>query len=173
MVDGVERLRIPYRKQWFVMLFLPFWLTLWTFGGIAAMSTLFTHFEPFLIVWLCLWAVGWAFAASQLIGQFGAERVSAPNGDLEIRGGLGPLSRTWRYRGGTIRNLQADAPQDLWGNGMRTWQVPFWLRPKTGVVRFDYGARTVYLGASLDEPEGREIVAWLAKRLPRTATELA
>lgn len=172
-VGGVERLRIPYRRQWFVFLFVPFWLLLWTFGGIAAIGEMAAHPNGFLAFWLCGWAAGWVFAASMLAAQFGAELVSAPNGDLEVSGGFGPVRRTWRYRGGTIRNLQsAVVPDDPWGMGMRGWQTPFWMRPRTGAVRFDYGAQTLYLAAGVDEPEGREIVAWLAKRLPRTAMEL-
>ncbi len=173
-VDGVERLRIPYRRQWFVFLFVPFWLIMWTFGGIAAMGEMAEHPGGFLALWLCFWALGWVYAAATLVAQFGAELVSVPNGDLDVSGGFGPLRRTWRYRGGTIRNLQsATIPDDPWGmGGMRGWQTPFWMRPRAGAVRFDYGARTLYLAAGVDEPEGREIVAWLAKRLPRTAMDL-
>lgn len=165
-VDGVERIRIPMRRNWFVMIFLAFWLTGWTVGGIAAMTALFTHFEPFLVVWLCGWAAGWGFAASTILFQIcGAETISAHGGDLEVRSGASPLVRTWRYRGNAIRNLQSAAPtSDPFG--MRHMQTPFWIRPRSGAVRFDYGAETVYLANGVDEPEGREVVAWLAKRLP-------
>jgi len=36
-VDGVEQIRIPTRRNWFVLLFLCFWICGWTAGGIAAM----------------------------------------------------------------------------------------------------------------------------------------
>jgi hypothetical protein len=169
IVDGVERIRIPMRRNWFLMLFIAVWLTGWTAGGIAAFTQLFTHFEPFLLVWLCGWAVGWVFAASTILFQIrGAETIVAAGGDLEIRSGARPFVRRWRYRGGTIRHLQSAAPMaDPFG--MRHVQAPFWIRSRSGAVRFDYGAETVHIATSVDEPEGREIVAWLARRLPATA----
>ncbi len=44
-------------------------------------------------------------------------------------------------------------------------QRPFWMRPRTGAVKFDYGADSIYLATGVDEPEGRIIVDWLARRL--------
>jgi hypothetical protein len=168
---GGEQLRIPIRREWFVLAFLPFWLAGWTVGGIAAMRALAEHFEPFLLFWLGGWAVGWLFAAGTLAAQLaGAEIVRADGRDLEVSMGVGPLRRTWRYRGDAIRNLTSIEPDtDLWGWGRRRSMNWFFARPKTGAVKFDYGAESVYLASGVDEPEGREIVAWLARRLPRGA----
>ena len=131
-----------------------------------------THFEWFLVFWLGAWAAGWVFAATTLASQiWGAEIISVVERDLEIRSGAKPLARTWRYRGSTIRNLQSAEPAND-PFGMRNWQTPFWMRPKAGAVRFDYGSETVYLANGVDEPEGREIVAWLTRRLPVSATEI-
>ena len=90
--------------------------------------------------------------------------------DLEIRSGAKPLARTWRYRGSAIRNVRSAGPAND-PFGMRNWQTPFWMRPKAGAVRFDDGSGTVYLANGVDEPEGREIVAWLTRRLPVSAAE--
>jgi hypothetical protein len=170
VVDGAERIRIPMRRNWFAMLFLGFWLTGWTAGGIAAMAAAVTQVEPFLIVWLCGWAVGWFFAASTLAMQIaGAETIAVTGGDLEIRSGARPFLRTWRYRGDAIRNLQSATPMGDPFN-MRSAQIPFWIRPRSGAVRFDYGAETIFLANGVDQPEGREIAAWLARRLPVAAT---
>ncbi len=59
------------------------------------------------------------------------------------------------------------ANRDLFG--MRSFQQPFFMRPKTGAVKFDYGADSIFPGSGVDEPEGRAIAAWLEKRLPRSA----
>lgn len=32
-------------------------------------------------------------------------------------------------------------------------------------MKFDYGADSIYLATGVDEPEGRTIVDWLARRL--------
>jgi len=168
-IDGTERIRIPTRRNWLIMLFLGVWLAGWTAGGIAAMAEAVTQLQPFLIVWLCGWALGWVFAASTIAMQIaGAETIAVTGGDLEIRSGAGPFVRTWRYRGATIRNLQsAAAMSDLFN--MRSAQMPFWVRPRSGSVRFDYGAETIFLANGIDQPEGREIAAWLARRLPVAA----
>ena len=51
-------------------------------------------------------------------------------------------------------------------------QRPFWMRQRTtGAVKFDYGTKTIFLADGLDEPEGRMIVAWLARRLGIQAVE--
>jgi hypothetical protein len=173
IVDGVEQIRIPMRRNWFVTAFLLFWLTMWTTAGINVGRELYTDFSWFLLLWLGGWAAGWVFAASTLAAQFwGAETIATTGGDLLIRSGAGALARTWRYRGSDIRNLQSDTPtNDL--AGMRYRPAPFWIRPRSGAVRFDYGAETIYWANGIDEPEGREIVAWLARRLPARAMEIA
>lgn len=37
-VEGVEQLRIPMRRNWFILLFLGFWICGWTVGGIVAID---------------------------------------------------------------------------------------------------------------------------------------
>jgi hypothetical protein len=137
-------------------------------GAISAVHNLARQFSPFLLFWLAGWTAGGLFAAAVLIGQFaGAEIVRADGRDLEIGMGIGPLRRTWRYRGEAIRNLTSIEPErDVWGRRGLRW---FFTRPRTGAVKFDYGAETVYLASGVDEPEGREIVQWLRRRLPRGA----
>ncbi|MGY2733051.1 hypothetical protein ACVWYO_000725 [Sphingomonas sp. UYP23] len=171
-IDGVERLRIPIRRQWFMVLFLPLWLVGWGFGWFSAAMQISQHFDTFLAVWLCAWTVGGIFAGGILFGQlFGAELVSVVGRDLQVQVGVGPLKRIWRYRGDRIEHLIGwTAVEDMFG--MRSMQRPFWLRPKSGAVKFDYGADSVFLAPGVDEPEGRVIAAWLAKRLPRSASAM-
>lgn len=172
-VDGVEQIRLPMRRNWFMLLFLPLWLTGWTAGGIAAMVALVQTHEPFLALWLCGWAAGWVFAASTIVMQiWGAEIIRASSAGIEMSKGGGPLRRTWRYRADAIRHLRSFEPaSDLFG--MRSFQTPIWMRSRTGAVKFDYGAETIFLAAGVDEPEGRVIVDWLARRLPASATASA
>lgn len=169
-VGGVETLRIPPRRQWFAVAFLPVWLILWTLGGVQAIGQLAEDFSLFLVVWLCLWAVGLVFVVLTLAMQVaGAETVRVIRGDLELSNGIGPFRRTWRYRGAAIRDITAQMPAfSLWGAAHRL-DRPFFLRPRTGAVSFSYGAETVYLAAGVDLPEGRAIADWLVRRLPGSA----
>ena len=173
IVDGVEQVRIPMRRNWFVLLFLPIWLTGWTAGGIAAISALFIDFHWFLLLWLCGWVFGWVYAALALAGQlWGAETIDASHGDLTIRDRIWPFVKTRRYRASDIRNLQAATkPKEY--PGMREFRIAYWTPRKSGAVSFDYGSETVYCATEVDPPEGREIAAWLARRLPARAVVIA
>ncbi|WP_374295035.1 hypothetical protein [Sphingomonas sp.] len=172
IVNGIEHIIIPAPRHWLTIPFVLVWLTIWTSAGFGAISQFAENFEPFLLVWLAFWAAGWVFAASTLLMQmFGSETLWVNGGNLEIRCGFGPVVRSWHYRGHDIRNLTSNTPS-LPRNGIgRGAEWPFFMRPKTGAVRFDHGAATVYMAAGLDEPEGRVIAAWLAQRLPHTASE--
>ena len=66
MIDGVEWIVARAARNWFVLPFLAFWLTIWTFGGMMAVRQALSDpsQRAFLIVWLAFWAFGWIFAAS-------------------------------------------------------------------------------------------------------------
>lgn len=169
IVDGHEQLTVPLKRNWFVMLFLPVWLCGWVFGEVAAIFQLSQGFQAFVALWLCAWTIGGAFAFGMWIGQFGSERLRVVNRDLEVSVGVGRLRRTWLYRGKAIENLVARTPEtDLFAMGRA--QRPFWMRPRTGAVKFDYGADSIFLASGVDKPEGRVIVDWLARRLGVEAT---
>ena len=166
-VDGRERIRIKAQRSIFAMLFLPFWLTGWTVGGIAAITQLMQRFDLFLLIWLCCWALGWIAATVVLAWMFfGSEILTVTGSDLEIRRSIPGWSRRKLYRGSEIRGLRASAPP-AWPYRNQI-NLPF-QSMRTGSVQFSYGARTIYAAAGLDEPEGTMIVERLAKRLPPSA----
>jgi hypothetical protein len=80
--------------------------------------------------------------------------------------GLG-LSRRWLYQGAEIRHLEVSvrpaAVSRLGGT------APFTRMDRTGSVKFDYGARTIYLAPGLEDAEGAMIVDRLATQLPASA----
>jgi hypothetical protein len=181
-VDGIEQIRIPFRRNWFSLIFLCVWLTFWTIGGIVAAGVLLTSLmgqamntgdmgDPFLAVWLVFWAIAWVFAAANVALQLGGSEILRIEGrDLDISIGVGRWR--WRkvYRGDQIRNLRSSDPNPMgWPFGARAITFPGLNR--AGAIKFDYGARTIRAAGSVDEPEGQMIVEWLRPKLPRTAGE--
>jgi hypothetical protein len=168
--SGVPEVVIPASRNWFVLIFLGFWIFVWTIGGVAALGQIIQSFDAFLLVWLCAWAAGWAFAAATLAWQInGSETLRIVGGDLEVRHSAMGISRSWWFRGSEIKALKAsDRPSFPFGWGFDA-PLLFWRR--WGAVKYQYGARTVYLAAALDEAEGELIVAELAKYLPRAVEQ--
>lgn len=173
-VDEVEQVTVAARRSWFVLAFLAVWLTLWTVGGLLAITQVLTSFDLFLAVWLCFWAVGWLYAAATVVWQLrGREVLRVVDRDLEIILRSPGFNRSRVYHGREIARLTAHdggGPFQVHGGAFATAN-PL-TAGRSGSVRFDYGARTVYAAAGLDEAEGRLIVAWLARRLPTSATSL-
>jgi hypothetical protein len=169
-VEGIEQMRIPMRRNWFVLLFIGFWICGWTAGGAAAIHQLSRDFDSFLLFWLGGWAVGWVFAALSIGSQIaGSEIVRVVGADLETSIGIGQLRWRRLYRGTQILNLSSSDPNPM-GWPFRTQQInPF--RPRAGAIKFDYGAQTIFAATSAEEAEGRIVVEWLKPRLPRGATE--
>ena len=167
-LDHTERgevIKIKAPRQIFVMLFLPFWLVMWTFGGVAAVYALVTEFQVFLLFWLCGWAVGWIAAAGTLLWMFaGSETISVRGRDIEVWHQALGFSKRWLYQGSQIRNLSI-ASQPAWPFQFR-WQVPFMRSSRNGSIKFDYGPRTIFVAPGLDEGEARMIVERLARKLP-------
>src|SRR5947207_254751 len=124
-IDGVEQIRLPMRRNWFVLVFLSFWICGWTVGGIAAMVMVATNPQAFIIFWLGGWAIGWLFAAGTIASQLaGSEIIRVVGRDLETSIGVGNLRRRKLYRGDHIRYLDSSNPNPL-GWPWRMQQAPF------------------------------------------------
>jgi hypothetical protein len=99
-------------RSWGELLFLGFWLTFWTLGGIAALHGLAgTDWgrRVFLLFWLCGWAVGEAFAASWIAWKLaGREFLSLTPNQLEVRKQVGRFASTRRLHVLSIDDVQAE-----------------------------------------------------------------
>ncbi|HEX4738556.1 MAG TPA: hypothetical protein VH331_13450 [Allosphingosinicella sp.] len=168
--NGREEIRVPAQRSWPLLLFLIFWLAMWTVGGCVAIYQLITTHELFLALWLCAWAVGWVFAAGTIAWMIaGAEILNVSAGDLEIGWRVLRFGRTRRYRGTVIRALSPASGNELFRRFQ--FNLPFLTALKSGAMKFDYGARTIYCCGGLDEAEGRLIVDLVRKRLPAPITD--
>jgi len=171
--DGPEGLSfiVPAPRQIFAMLFLPLWLTGWVFGEFFALRTLVTEKGPaqaFLVIWLTGWTIGGAFAIFTWFWMLsGRERIVLKPGVLAHRYELFGLSVGREYDLSQARNLRVSPLPAFSGNGrggLRTWGLG------GGVMAFDYGAKTIRMGGSLDEAEGNMIVKKIQERYSISST---
>ena len=161
-----ERIRIKARRQIFALLFMPIWLAGWTAGGVMAIRQVFENFDAFLLFWLCAWALGWLCVASTIAWMiWGSEVLAVVGRDLEVSTQIGPWSRRKVYRGSEIRDLRAGEASPF--QAFR-FDSPL-LGGRFGMIRYDYGARTIRVGASLEEAEAKMVVERLMAKLPATA----
>src|SRR5215475_2959358 len=152
------------RRSWGELLFLAFWLTFWTFGGIAALFGLARADwggRVFLLFWLCGWALGEVFAASQIAWQLaGREVLTLTPNKLEACKQVGPFALRQRLHVLAIDDVGAE-------------RVPTGEDEK---ARSDYRLRivsrdaTLLLGEGMDEYEAETLVLLIRERVhPRRA----
>jgi hypothetical protein len=141
------------------------WLGGWFFGEKSAIEQILRHREVgpdfFLIFWLIGWTTGGAWALSTWLWMaFGKEVVLLRPQALLLRHEVLGVGRTREYDLSHVRNLRV-APETGEPSGWRN--THFW-GPGSGLVAFDYGARTCRFGAAVDEAEAAGIVADLKAR---------
>lgn len=162
--SGGLEVMVPAKRNIFLMLFLTAWLVGWLMGEIAAGRDLFLGSQGgpkgFLVFWLVCWTVGGGFAIyvwSWMLA--GKERIVLRADALSVRRELFGLGRTNEYDFAHVSNLRvAPVISDPWSSGMRFWGAG------SGLVAFDYGAKTFRFGGALDEAEAAQIVKELATR---------
>ena len=165
VTDGPEGLTIlmPSRRLLPVVVFLPLWLIGWGFGETFAIRTLVSGTGPggafpgmFLAVWLTFWTIGGLVAVSLWLWMmFGQERIVVGNGRFVHSYELFGLTRPREYDVQAIRNLRSIENLPTYASSRGPFRA---YGVGVGAIAFDYGAKTVHAGASLDEAEGRMIV---------------
>jgi hypothetical protein len=106
--SGFEVVIRAQRQAWPLVL-IPFWLILWTLGGMGAIFALPSGSgSPFLALWLVFWAVGWCFTALWWNWiSFGRERVRIADRELQVSRELHRWRRFKTWPLDDIRDLRA------------------------------------------------------------------
>ena len=171
--DGIE-IRIPARRNVFLLLFLSVWLVGWAFGEVTAAHTLASSAmrgsgppAAFLLIWLTGWTVGGGFALYTWLWQLkGCEIVTVSPAALGLKRDVFGFGAKKLYDAAEIRELRVGLggynPFDF-----RT-SLAFW-GVGGGLIAFDYGYKTYRFAAGVEEAEARIILKMVADRLPRTA----
>lgn len=151
--DGTTPFVVAYsRKDWRAMLFLGVWLTFWTFGGLAAMGSLWASGgdiggSVFLGIWLCGWTLGEFIVLGKLYWMItGKMRLGVQHSEVIYEWGVPGARRTKTFAAADIRNLRTI---------------------KHGLL-FDAGEETQRALQSLDKEDAQAVIDWLQDQLPST-----
>ena len=163
---GALQIVIPSRKNVFPILFLSCWLVGWFIGesttatalikgGVRADAAAFTMF------WLAGWSIGGALAVTTWLWMLiGREVLTFGSGEFVHRRALGPFGLDRAYAMSQVRDLRA-VPTPAYAFGRRS-RDPFGLT--SGTIAFDYGAKTIGVGAGIDEAEAKQLVETIRNR---------
>jgi len=172
---------IPSRKNWFIILFLGFWLMGWAMGEITVLGILGagifefldggikglfemgaeTFGGVFLIIWLAGWTVGGAFAIYAWLWQVsGVERIIISGDSLKIEKKIPVWGRVKNYRVSSISSLRIASP------AASKWPKSSGMEFRGGLLAFDYGAKTVNFGMGIDEAEAKMILKEIKECIP-------
>lgn len=175
---------IPSRKNWFIILFLGFWLIGWAVGEIsvigilsAGIFKLISHGLPeittsglgvfgglFLVAWLGSWTVGGAFAIYAWLWQVeGFEKISLSLDAFAIEKITPIWKRKKEYRLRDVVSLRlSNLSSSMW---TMSGSMEFWGM-SGGRLAFDYGAKTVQFGIGIDEAEAKILIKDIEEKYP-------
>ncbi len=164
---GSLRVVIPTKKNWFLILFMGFWLCMWAVGEVMVPQLAFKKGLPpsallFMIAWLGGWTVGGGFATYAWLWNLTGKEVILVNSQLlTTRREMGQFGRTKEFILTQIRDLRASQPifnPADFSSGLQFWGLG------GGTIAFDYGAKTYRFGSGLDEAEAKQIVNTIKNR---------
>ncbi|WP_101759228.1 hypothetical protein [Oceanicoccus sp. KOV_DT_Chl] len=162
------RIEIPAKKNWFLILFLGFWLVGWLFGEISVLTILLMPKEGeaptlFLIAWLGGWTVGGAFAIyAWAWNVFGKEVVEVNFHELALKKVVGNIKRSKEFDLAHVKDIRVQPSQhSMWSSrgGMEFWGI------SGGTIAFDYGHSTHKFAVNLDEAEAKYLIEKIEARL--------
>jgi hypothetical protein len=168
-MDTVQGLRIviPYRRSWFVICILGFWICGWAVGEVMVSRQFLNGDAPpggelFMLAWLGVWTVSGAFAIYAWLWQvMGKEIVTVHGQTFTARRDIGGFGFDKEYNLAQMRDLRIVQvgfnPLDV-SSSLQLWGVG------GGVIAFDYGAKTYRFGIGLDEAEAKQSVTAIKKR---------
>ncbi len=162
-----ERLVMPLRRKWKVV---GLALAGFAFGSIQHIMHISNPPELADLLWGALLLGGLLhLVLNMATSMLAREILRIENGTLVHGWRLGFLHREKRYPLREIHALSAEreiapAKDDQLLSPLRDFG-------KTGAVNFDWGDKTIGIGAALDQDHGRQVVEWIVRRAPRSVVE--
>lgn len=174
--DNITNLQIiiPSRKNWFIIIFLGAWLCMWLMGEVFVSAIVGRSFfghghNPaglFIVFWLAAWTAGGFMAFRFFLWCIaGKEIVTVGQGTMRIekKGGLFMKPKTYDLNEVKSIRVQDDVPDSMGPfGGFRSNGLGRMY--SGGIIRFDYGLKTVKFAGGIDEAEAKYILEKLKAR---------
>lgn len=161
------RITVPSVKQWSRIIFLAFWLLIWSYGGIYVVrAVILGRGGVFLILFSVFWVIFEIVSVYHLLWLlFGREEIEISADSMAIRQAILGVGRTKVYAKEHISRMGTDVagskkPYPLASEGIS-------ISKGTGVIAFAYKQTTVRMGISLDEAEAKELIAEIQRQYPQ------
>lgn len=182
--DGVLRISIPAARNTLAILFISFWLCVWTVGGIATTQQLL-HKGGSTLSFLTPRVGHFRTPYRAGNGSQTPSRLDSSKGFWMFGWALGEvLAAFWlsRMLGGRdifqTANGTAEIRREIFGLGLSSRQYSLQeirnlrYQPDTSSgkserpsgIAFDYGSRTVFFGDGADEAEANQLIGMIALR---------
>ncbi len=166
--DGLV-INIPAAKNWFLTLFIGFWMCGWVFGEFFAIQELLSGKmtasggSVFLVGWLGAWTVaGCAIFSYWMWNVAGHEIISLTPASLSIRRDILGFGRSREYDLPSVKNLRMDRTPKNSSFALNSPSQSIF----GGAIAFDYGAKTFRFGGGVDEAEASLLIGLLKSRYP-------
>ncbi len=151
---------IPAKKNWFLIVFMTFWLGGWAMGEYSAIKAILSMEAPlfanaFLLFWLMGWTIGGGFAFYSVLWQLiGREIIRIESGFLTIGKSAAGIGKKKEYEINLIKNIDI-----MPGPHVRGVQFKGKIPGFTGSrIKFDYEKKTIYFARDIDEAEAQMII---------------
>lgn len=169
---GIE-ITIPAKKNWFAILFIGFWLIAWAVALFFVSATLINSFidnasessgfgwfgRVFTIAWLGGWTVGGFFALKSLLWMIaGKETILVTYDGITIGKHRVLYTSKKEYSRSHIKEIRTESGAQGWYKGFNVFGQ------NTGLIAFDYGAKTIKFGICEHEAEAKYILETIKKR---------
>jgi hypothetical protein len=163
-------IRIPSKKNWFIILFLIAWLGGWYMGESSTIKELIASDDigenGFLIFWLFGWTLGGLFAIVVLLWTIiGQETIIVEQSILKLKKGLldlGLISKDYDLQ--SIKNFELSPVTSFIDMFAQSKKIGDFWGVTGGNLKFDYGMKTIKFGIGIDEAEAKYLLEQIGKR---------
>ena len=147
------------RREWVGLIVVTFWLTLWTFGGVAAFSKLSQaaswNDRAFLLVWLCGWVFGECLAAAVVLWHlFGREVLTVTPDELMLSRSIARFADLKRYDAALVQEVRAAAAASGEGDNRTDFSL-----------EISYDGETLRVGEGMGEREAEFVASTVMMRI--------